>query len=278
MPPAPARPSCGTEKTAPLGLRVLVLGGTTEASALCRILATTWPSCHAVLSLAGATSQPHLPDITTRIGGFGGVEGLCNWLRHNAINAVVDATHPFAAQMSRHAALACAEEHIPLLRLERAGWSATPQDQWLMVPSITDAACALAHDSRWNTTRQSVFLTTGRKETRPFLAAPSHHYLFRSIEQPDTADLPPHTQVIRARGPFDLSAELHLMQEHKVSVLVTKNSGGTATYAKLEAARLLGIPVIMIARPPPQDTPCAPTATAALAWLHQCVSSTVRAV
>ncbi|MFT8417930.1 MAG: cobalt-precorrin-6A reductase [Acetobacter sp.] len=278
MSTAPMPTCCGTDNPTQPDLRVLVLGGTTEASALCRILASTWPTCHATLSLAGATSQPHLPDMATRIGGFGGVEGLAGWLRHNAINAVVDATHPFAAQMSRHAALACAEEHIPLLRLERAGWSATPQDQWLMVPSITDAAWALAHNSRWNATCQSVFLTTGRKETRPFLAAPQHHYLFRSIEQPDPADLPPHTRVICARGPFDLNAELHLMRDHKVSVLVSKNSGGTATHAKLEAARLLGIPVIMIARPPPQDTPRTEDVAAAEAWLHQCAASTLRDV
>ncbi len=275
MPPAPS--SAHEETTAPPRLRVLVLGGTTEASALCRMLGTTWPTCHAVLSLAGVTTQPHLPDMTTRIGGFGGVEGLVDWLHHNAINAVVDATHPFAAQMSHNAALACAVAKLPLLRLERPGWSATPQDQWLMVPSIVDAAHTLAHTSEWSRPH-SVFLTTGRKETRPFLAAPQHQYLFRSIETPDTADLPPRTRVLRARGPFDLSAELQLMQAQKITVLVTKNSGGSATYPKLEAARMLGIPVIMIARPPPQNTPRAKDATVALTWLHQCASSTLRAV
>lgn len=276
-PASPAAP-CGTTRSTPSTLRVLVLGGTTEANALCRLLGTSGPACHAVLSLAGVTSQPHLPRISTRIGGFGGVMGLVDWLRHNAINAVVDATHPFAAQMSRHAAMACTMAHIPLLRLERPGWTATLQDQWLMVPSIADAANTLAHASRWNATPQSVFLTTGRKETRPFLAAPQHHYLFRSIEQPDAADLPPDTQVICARGPFDLNTERQLMQDHKVSVLVTKNSGGTATRPKLEAARILGIPVIMVARPPPQDTPHTQDAPAALAWLAQCASSTLRDV
>ena len=265
--PPPARP------------RVLVLGGTTEASTLCRQLTDTDPVCHAVLSLAGATSQPHLPDMATRIGGFGGVEGLLHWLRHNDIAAVVDATHPFAAQMSQHAAVACARAGVPLLRLERPGWVPTPQDQWQVVPSITDAARTLAHASQWNSTPQSVFLTTGRKETRPFLAAPQHHYLFRSIEQPDPADLPPDTRVILARGPFDLNDELDLMQEQKVTVLVTKNSGGTATHAKLEAARIMGIPVIMIARPAPQNTPHAPNVAQAVAWLRdQCASSTLRAV
>ncbi|WP_338331893.1 cobalt-precorrin-6A reductase [Acetobacter sp. LMG 32666] len=260
------------------GLRVLVLGGTTEASTLCRKLVTGWPACHAVLSLAGATRQPHLPDMTTRIGGFGGVQGLTDWLRHNAIHAVVDATHPFAAQMSQHAAAACAAACVPLLRLERPGWKATPHDDWLMVPSITDAASTLAHASRWKTHPQSVFLTTGRKETRPFKEAAQHHYLFRSIDQPEAADLPPHTQVICARGPFDLAAELQLMRVHNITVLVTKNSGGVATYPKLEAARMLGIPVIMIARPTGQDTPHAEDAAAALAWLHQCASSTLRDV
>ncbi|MCP1242650.1 cobalt-precorrin-6A reductase [Acetobacter lambici] len=275
-----ASPPCLTEQgnTIPPDLRVLVLGGTTEASTLCRMLATGWPACHAVLSLAGATRQPHLPTLATRIGSFGGVQGLTDWLHHNAIDAVVDATHPFAAQMSRHAALACTAACVPLLRLERPGWKATPHDEWLMVPNISDAASTLAHASRWNTHPQSVFLTTGRKETRPFGEAPQHHYLFRSIEQPEAADLPPHTCVIRARGPFDLAAELQLMREHNITVLVTKNSGGAATYPKLEAARMLGIPVIMIARPARQDTPHAEDATAALAWLHQRASSTLRDV
>lgn len=272
----PAQPSA-TNGTIQPALRVLVLGGTTEASALCIMLAA-WPTCHAVLSLAGATSKPHLPNMHTRIGGFGGIDGLATWLRQNAIDAVVDATHPFAAQMSRHAVIACAQAGTPLLRLERPGWTATPQDQWHMVASIAEAADTLAHASRWNAFRQSVFLTTGRKETRPFLVAPQHHYLFRSIEQPDVADLPPDTQVICARGPFDLAAERQLMHDQQITVLVTKNSGGSATQAKLVAARELGIPVIMIARPAQHDTACVHNAAAALAWLHQLVASTLRAV
>ena len=278
MLPTPPPPCTNAGNTIPPSLRVLVLGGTTEASSLCRMLGTTWPTCHAVLSLAGATSQPHLPDMTTRIGGFGGVAGLTSWLREHAIDAVVDATHPFAAQMSQHAAMACAATQRPLLRLERPGWTATPQDTWFMVPSIAEAASALARSSRWNAKPQSVFLTTGRKETRPFLAAPQHHYLFRSIEPPCPADLPPQTSVICARGPFDLEAELKLMREHQITVLVTKNSGGTATRAKLEAARILDVPVLMVSRPPAQDTPHAIDAAAALAWLHQCAASTLRAV
>ncbi|MDE7548716.1 cobalt-precorrin-6A reductase [Acetobacter fabarum] len=278
MLPAPTPPCTHAENAMPLSLRVLVLGGTTEASNLCRILSTTWPTCHAVLSLAGATSQPHLPDMTTRIGGFGGVAGLTNWLHDHAMDAVVDATHPFATQMSQHAAIACATAHLPLLRLERPGWTATPQDTWFMVPSIAEAARTLARSGRWNSTPQSVFLTTGRKETRPFLTAPQHQYLFRSIEPPCPADLPPHTHVICARGPFDLAAELKLMRKHRITVLVTKNSGGTATYAKLEAARMLDVPVLMVARPTTQGTPHAKDAAAALAWLHQCTASTLRAV
>ncbi|MFT9068588.1 MAG: cobalt-precorrin-6A reductase [Acetobacter syzygii] len=258
-------------------LRVLVLGGTTEASSLCTTLAHT-PAIHAILSLAGATSKPHLPSITTRIGGFGGADGLTRWLRQNGIMAVIDATHPFAAQMSHHAMMACKEADIPLLRLERPEWQATPQDQWLMVKNITEAATELAYASRWNTSPQSVFLTTGRKETRPFLVAPQHHYLFRSIEQPATADLPPDTTVLLARGPFDLADEHKLMLEQKITVLVTKNSGGTATGAKLEAARMLGIPVIMVSRPPQHNTPRAKDAAAALAWLNHLASSTLRAV
>lgn len=276
MPPASA---CNGITAPPSSPRVLVLGGTTEASALCRLLMDSDPAYHAVLSLAGATSQPHLPDMPTRIGGFGGVEGLLHWLRHNSIATVVDATHPFAAQMSHHAAVACTKACIPLLRLERPGWVATPLDRWQMLPSIAQAAHALAHAKEWNRHPQSVFLTTGRKESRPFLAAPQHHYLFRSIEPPEQADLPPDTQVILARGPFDLNNELELMRAQKVTVLVTKNSGGTATSAKLEAARMLGIPVLMIARPPPQDTPHAQSAAEAVAWLrHQYASSTLRDV
>lgn len=254
---------------------VLVLGGTTEASALCRYLEQE-PSISATLSLAGVTKQPHLPTLSVRIGGFGGSGGLSTWLKTHAINAVIDATHPFAATMSQHAATACAATQIPLLRLERSGWQEMPGDTWLHTANLAEAANLLANSQKWNTAPQRIFLTTGRKELAPFKIAPQHHYLIRSIDAPDPASLPPHATILLDRGPFDVQNEAKLMQDYGITLLVSKNSGGSATYPKLEAARLLRIPVLMIDRPAAcPNISTVETAQQAVAWLqaHQAAST-----
>lgn len=259
-------------------LRLLILGGTTEATMLCQALEGQ-SDIAPILSLAGVTRTPHLPKIAVKIGGFGGSNGLRHWLQQNAIKAVIDATHPFAATMSYNVALACNALNIPLLRLERPAWQPTPQDRWHTVPNLQAAAHMLATPALWGNKHLTVFLTTGRKETAPFQAVPQHHYVLRSIDSPDAEALPQHTTLITARGPFDLAAEIATLRHYQFDYIVTKNSGGKATFPKIEAARQLNIPVIMVNRPAPAATPCVATATQALHWLKQYqTASTLRDV
>lgn len=252
---------------------VLILGGTTEASTLCTLLEYQ-NNFAPTLSLAGVTRNPHMPALSVRTGGFGGVDGLCDWLRHNKIQAVVNAVHPFAAVMSQHVSIACEKLSLPLLRLKRPGWKATPADTWHHAPDLNKAAMVLAEITQ----PLQIFLTTGRKETRPFKNAPQHHYILRSIEAPLPADLPPHTTLITARGPFDLAGEYDMLRRHQINWLVTKNSGGKATFAKIEAARQLNIPVLIIDRPAQPAGPCVHTAQEALSWLQNYSATTLRNV
>lgn len=225
-------------------MRVLILGGTTEARRLAEALAGR-DGVEPILSLAGRTERPALQAGTTRIGGFGGVDGLAVYLRRENIDRVIDATHPFAAQMSRHAAEACLRENVPLLVLTRPPWRASVEDFWIEVESNRAAALALGAAPR------HIFLTIGRLALADFVCAPHHHYLIRTIDPPgDLAFLPDH-RVILARGPFTIDAEMVLLREHRIDVLVTKNSGGASTEAKLDAARALRMPVILVARPAP---------------------------
>ena len=243
-------------------LRVLLLGGTTEASALARQLAGD-ARFEAILSLAGRTSAPKSQPIATRIGGFGGVDGLIHFLSDQTIDAVIDATHPYADQMSSNAVLACARAGTPLASLVRPPWAPRAGDRWQIVPSTAAAALALGPMSR------RVFLSLGRQELHAFAAAPQHHYLARVIEAPDPAGLPPDLQVLRARGPFDRTAEERLLTGEKIEVLVSKNAGGGATYAKIEAARALGLPVIMVDRPHKPAGHIVGAPGEAVAWLEQ---------
>lgn len=240
---------------------VLVLGGTTEASALARLLADQ-PSVSAVLSYAGRTRAPVAQPIPVRVGGFGGADGLAGHLRQARVDALVDATHPFAAQMSFNAAKAADMTGVPLLALRRDGWTAGAGDDWRMVPDMAAAVAALGLAPR------RVFLTVGQKELAPFLAAPWHDYVIRSVDPPDAAALPPRAVQLLARGPFGLEDELRLLSDHRIEVIVTKNSGGTATVAKLVAARQLGLPVIMVERPPVPPVQAVETAAAALDWIQ----------
>jgi len=243
-------------------MRILILGGTTEASALAGLLAEN-PCFSPLLSMAGRTSDPRPLPIPTRIGGFGGVEGLARFLVQERIEAVIDATHPFAAVMSRNAAAACAETDVPLLALRRPPWKPQEGDAWIEVASMEDAIRALGEVPR------RVFLTVGRLELAPFAFAPQHTYLVRTIEPIGDALQVPNVIAIRDRAPFDEVAERALMQRERVDVVVTKNSGGAATYPKIAAARMLGLPVIVVARPEkPRDVAEVATAEAAFDWLE----------
>lgn len=222
--------------------RVLILGGTTEASALARALVDR-ADLDAVLSLAGRTETPTRPPIAHRIGGFGGVAGLIEYLKSETISGVIDATHPFAAQMTQHAAQACAVLDVPRLLFTRPAWAPVEGDQWQRVRDVDAAVHALG------TKPKRVFLTVGRLSLAAFRRADSHSYLVRSIDQPNEIEMPRHVKLILARGPFSIDDEMRLMRAERIERLVTKNSGGAQTDAKLAAARALQIPVIMVERP-----------------------------
>lgn len=248
-------------------LRVLILGGTTEASALARLLVGDG-RFEPTLSLAGRTKAPVLPPVAWRIGGFGGVTGLAEYLGVNKVDALVDATHPFAAQMTRHACEAAALAGVRLLRINRPEWRPVAGDRWLQVPDMPAAAHALGSVS------QRVLLTIGQQDLAPFVAASWHDYVIRSVDAPAAESLPARAVVITARGPFAEQGERELMVARKITVLVTKNSGGSATAAKLAAARELGLPVIIVKRPPVPVVNTVTDAPEALAWLvHQAVST-----
>jgi precorrin-6A/cobalt-precorrin-6A reductase len=243
-------------------LRVLILGGTTEASELARLLAAD-PRFEATVSLAGRTMNPKAQPVRTRIGGFGGVDGLAAWLRQDATHAVIDATHPYADQISSNAVAACARLAIPLASIARPAWEPQPGDDWLQVASAEAAADALGPEPR------RVFLTLGRLELGAFANAPHHHYIARTIDPPGNIALPPDLRLLVGRGPFDREAETALLTRENIDVIVSKNSGGLATYEKIEAARRLGIPVVMIARPNKPHGHAVENAAAAMTWLEQ---------
>lgn len=241
-------------------LKILVLGGTTEASALAGRLAGR-PDFAVTLSLAGRTTAPRPEPVPTRIGGFGGADGLARWLEAHAIEAVIDATHPFAARISSNAAAACRARAVPLLAIRRPCWRQESEDLWTEVASVP--ACVPALGRR----PQRVFLTIGRQELSAFASAPQHAYVVRTIEPVGDALPVPRVEVLRARGPFTLEDETTLMREAAIEVLVTKNSGGAATYPKIEAARRLAIPVVIVQPPSLPDVPSVPDAAGALSWL-----------
>jgi precorrin-6A/cobalt-precorrin-6A reductase len=239
--------------------RVLVLGGTGEARELAARLAGR-PGLEVISSLAGRTSDPRLPPGRTRAGGFGGPAGLAGWLAAEGIGAVVDATHPFATAMTEAAVTATGRLGVPLLVLRRPGWAAGPGDDWRRVPSLAAAAA--------NLPGQRVLLTVGRGQVRAFAADRDRWFLIRSVEAPGPP-LPPRAQVVTARGPFEVADELALMRGHRIDVVVTRDSGGAQTAAKLAAARQLGRPVVMVDRPPAPAAPTVATVTDAVAWLER---------
>lgn len=238
--------------------RVLLLGGTTEASQLAQALATA--GVPAVFSYAGRTHAPVAQPLPTRVGGFGGVAGLCDCLQAEAVTHVIDATHPFAAQMSRHAVQACAEMALPLLALERPAWQAQAGDKWQHTADMAGALAALPERAA------RVFLAIGRQHVAPFLEETQHWYLLRLVDPGLT--LPEgRGAVVIDRGPFTLDHDLALMKRHRITHLVAKNAGGQGARAKLDAARQLGCTVILIDRPQLPERPTVSTVEDALRWL-----------
>lgn len=216
----------------------------------------------ACFSYAGRTASPITQPLPTRVGGFGGVAGLVDWLRDHAITHVIDATHPFAAQMSRHAVEACAQAGVALAALERAPWQPQPGDQWHSVADMAGAVAALPDGDA------CVFLAIGRQHLADFVARSDLAYLLRLVDPPGQALPLPHAQVVIARGPFTVEQDMALMREHGVTHVVAKNAGGTGAAAKLAAARALGLPIIMIDRPAVPQRRTFETVEAVMDWLH----------
>ncbi len=241
-------------------MRVLLLGGTTEAGQMAKALVEA--GIDAVYSYAGRTNSPVSQPLTTRIGGFGGVTGLIAYLCDTNITHVIDATHPFAAGMSANAHQACRKLALPLIRLERPPWAAQNGDNWTLVPRIEDIPATLPDAPA------RVFLAIGKQQIGLFAAKPQHHYVLRLVDAPD-ATLPlPSTTVLLARGPFTTQDDKTMMQEHAITHVVAKNAGGIGAQAKLDAARMLGLPVIMADRPPLPGNNIAKDVAEVMAWLN----------
>jgi precorrin-6A/cobalt-precorrin-6A reductase len=220
-------------------LKILILGGTAEARELANRLVAL--GHEVTTSLAGRTQEPRLPQGGLRMGKFGGIPGLSAYLRAAGIERLVDATHPYAGMISVNAVAAAQATGIPLVRYMRPSWEQQIGDNWTIVETSTEAAAALPHNS-------DVLLTTGHTGLEHFLERDDCQFIVRTIEAP-AIELPRHARLLQARPPYSLDSELALMQRENITHLVTKNSGGPQTASKLEAARRLGVNVIMIARP-----------------------------
>ncbi|SKB13529.1 Precorrin-6A reductase [Planktothrix sp. PCC 11201] len=242
--------------------RVLILGGTTEAVAIATQI-NQIPGVEAIASLAGRTQQPvtQTNPVSFRIGGFGGIAGLANYLRQEHIDLVIDATHPFAAQISFNAAQAASECGIPRLMLIRPPWQEVLGDDWIEVDTNQLAAKTLPGLA------ERIFLTIGRQELPAYAHIKNIWFLMRMIDPPET-DLPiPPGQLILQRGPFSLESERSLLQKYQIGAIVSKNSGGNATYAKIIAARELGLPVVMVKRPPVPEGETVTDVESVLSWV-----------
>ena len=230
------------------------------------------PRFEATLSFAGRTAAPRSQPIATRVGGFGGAEGLARYIEEQAIEAVIDATHPYAPRISANAVVACLRAGVALASLVRPTWKPEAGDSWETVPTAVAAALAIGKAPR------CVFLSLGRQELHSFAAMAQHHYIARLIDPPQ--GVRPHNLVLlQQRGPFDRDAELRLLKERKIDVIVSRNSGGSATYPKIEAARALRLPVIMITRPAKPAGHIVRSAEEAVAWLaHERPAGSLRGV
>jgi precorrin-6A/cobalt-precorrin-6A reductase len=238
-------------------MTIVILGGTAEARQLAATLVGN--GVDVVSSLAGRVNAPNLPPGRVRVGGFGGAEGLAEYLRQEYVSAVVDATHPFATTISHNAQQAAAHTVTPLVRLERPGWRKHRRaGSWTWVPDAAAARAAAESALR-------PFLTTGRKSLPDFLSWGNRNVLVRLVDPP-TDLLPERWVLIMSRGPYSYAGECHILSEHAVDVLITKDSGGAHTVAKLDAAGNLGIPVVIIARPKRAQVPQLETVSEAVAW------------
>jgi precorrin-6A/cobalt-precorrin-6A reductase len=241
--------------------RVLLLGGTTEAAQMACALAGA--GIAAVYSYAGRTQALAPQPLPVRVGGFGGVGGLTEYLRAEGITHVIDATHPFAADMSRNAVEACTATGVALVALERAPWVAGDGDRWTNIPDVAAAVPALGQAPR------RVFLAIGRQTLSAFAGAPQHHYLLRLVDPPAEPLPLPKADVVIARGPFNLAGDRALLQAHRIEVIVAKNAGGAGAVAKLVAARELELPVVLIDRPWVPERRVVQTVTEVMAWLDR---------
>jgi precorrin-6A/cobalt-precorrin-6A reductase len=250
---------------------ILILGGTTEARQLAQALSMRLDIA-VTLSLAGRTAAPLAQPVPVRSGGFGGVSGLAQYLRAHQIAAVLDATHPYAAKISANALAAAAQTQTPLAVLHRAPWAAVVGDQWLDVPDANAAVRALGAEPR------RVFLALGRQDIGAFVEAPQHRYLIRSVDPIEPPLKFPHAQYIQARGPFEHAQERRLLQAHATEFVIAKNSGGSASYGKIAAARALSIPVLLLRRPATSASHRLTDVGTSVAWLNSVLAGMDRGV
>ena len=246
--------------------RILILGGTAEARRLAERLAAR-ADLAVTLSLAGRTASPAAQPVPVRIGGFGGAQGLADYLSVERMNLLIDATHPYAATISANAARAAELANIPLLAVRRPPWVPVAGDRWVEIAGVQGAVRALGSAPR------RVFLALGRKEIAPFAGAPQHHYLVRSVDPVDPPLAVPHAIYVTGRGPFDEADDRALLAAHRIEMVVAKNSGGAATYGKIAAARALGLSVILLRRPALPRVSAVETVEAAVAWLDHGLAS-----
>jgi precorrin-6A/cobalt-precorrin-6A reductase len=251
-------------------MHILILGGTSEARQLSGSLAER-RDLKVTLSLAGRTAHPAAQPVPVHVGGFGGAEGLADYLAAERIDVLIDATHPYADTMAAHAAAAAAAANVPIVALKRPAWTALAADRWIEVEDINGAVAALGEAPR------RVFLAIGRNEVDAFEAAPQHDYLIRSVDPVEPPLKLPHANYLLARGPFREDDERALLEQHRIEFVVAKNSGGKATAGKIAAARGLGLTVVMLKRPALPAVSTVGTVQAALAWLDH-VPSTERGV
>jgi len=239
---------------------LLILGGTTEATVFAKAAAAV---CHnGIVSFAGRVNRIKRQPLPQRVGGFGGVSGLVHFMQTTNVTHVIDATHPFAAQMSRNAVIACAQAHVPLMALTRPPWVARTGDNWTHVPDIQGAVGAL------DLAACRVMLAVGRIQLQNFVPNHQHFYLLRLVDPPVIAPPFPRCHVVVSRGPFTAENDLNLMQKHRINLLVSKNAGGSGAYAKITAARRLDLPVIMIERPPILKRMETNSVTDVLTWIN----------
>ncbi|QKK27638.1 cobalt-precorrin-6A reductase [Rhizobium hidalgonense] len=249
--------------------RILILGGTGEARQLAEALATRG-DCNVLLSLAGRTEKPAAQPVPVRVGGFGGAAALADFLKADGYHLLIDATHPFAERISANAAFAAEATGINTIALRRPEWQRLPGDRWRDVRSISAAIEALGPSPR------HVFLATGRQGAHHAQAAPQHFYLIRSVDPVEPPPALANVDYVLDRGPFTLEGECALLKQHGIDAIIAKNSGGAATYAKIEAARLLDIEVMMVARAPASAVRTVDTVEAALAAIDHLFSPAMK--